>query len=544
MRTIGISGGFGHDAAAALVVDGELEFALEEERLTRAKEAPWMVPIRSIQAALDHGSPDRGSIRDIDALVLSWDPDRILDDPRPLYLAHGLRSAVEATFGSCPPIEVVDHHRSHAMAAWATSGWSDCAIVVLDDRGEDRSGTIHHARHGELHECAVFPMRDSVGAMYNGVTRHIGFGGEQAGKTMGLASYGSTADVLPWFELGDDGCRFTGPVDGPQDRLPDWTTLLTRCFGPATPLADRRSRNSLPEPPAVQLAALAQNTLELIVGHLVQRAHALTGERRIALAGGVAMNCTNNGRLRAARRDLDLFVYGPAGDAGGAVGAAFAVQDRRTTAQAHSLGLGLEHTTESVAVLAEQLGAQVVRAEPHAVASAAAHLIAAGSIGGWYCGRDEFGPRALGNRSIVARADSTSIADRVNRIKGREAWRPLAPALTLEAAQRIGISDPEIGTDFMVEARWPERSESLAGATHVDGSMRPLVVRRTDHPFRPLLDATAALGIDTVLNTSFNCAGEPIVSSPRDALRTFAASELDFVALGSTLVVKPGCPGG
>jgi carbamoyltransferase len=214
--------------------------------------------------------------------------------------------------------------------------------------------------------------------------------------------------------------------------------------------------------------------------------------------------------------------------------------DARPSRRVTSLSLGLESDVETAVVRARAAGLDVTRDDPGGIALRAARLLARGDVGGWFRGRDELGPRALGNRSIVARADSPAVAARTNRVKGREAWRPLAPAVLADDADALGLRNgPADRLDFMIEARRPTQTGPIAGAVHADGSTRPLVVDGDSHPFDELLHAVREeWGVAAVINTSFNVAGEPIVHSPLDALRTFGAGDLDFLAFADALLVK------
>lgn len=265
----------------------------------------------------------------------------------------------------------------------------------------------------------------------------------------------------------------------------------------------------------------------------------------MVLSGGVALNCSANGRLRHSSLVDDLFVFGAAHDAGTALGAALQVAaelgEPLAGARMRDAYLGADHATGVAVDHAQRLGLAVHQRSD--VEVLAGDLIHAGAIGGWYRGRSEFGPRALGDRSIIARADSSEVRDRVNKAKGRELWRPLAPALSARAARRMGL---EGDLYFMIEAHWlsanhaDEWASQLAGVLHVDQSMRPLVVTDPTHPFHALLEALEAQhGLAAVMNTSFNNEREPMVETPTDALRTFASSDLDFLVLEQALIEKP-----
>jgi carbamoyltransferase len=545
MRILGIGGGFGHDSAAALVVDGEIVAACEEERFTRQKRATRQPAEHCIQACLDAGS---FLLRDIECMAVGWNPSLAPQDSRLAANFDALINTNRLANDVRPAVVHVEHHLAHAALAYYTSGYEDAAVLVIDGQGEAVSSTIYHARAGKLRELQRFPIRDSLGFFFAAVTRYVGFSPGSAGKTMGLAALGSATYDFPEFQFEDGGFEVRMRGETKAVRMAGWLDLLSSVFGPPGDRAFRmdpssgllRGESSLPTH-LHDAAASAQMALERAVLHLAKIALDHTHCSNLVLGGGVALNCSSNGRLRKALPGTQLYVHGAAHDGGTALGAALAVGNAGLTNYAprreRSLFLGPSFGPGTAIDLARRLGLNVYEASD-GPAHHAARLVLEGHIGGWFQGRAEYGPRALGARSIIARTDDRAITRRVNSIKGRAAWRPIAPAMTRSLLKEIGIYGD--GLDFMIEARWLTTEPSdLAGVIHADGSLRPLLVGTAEHPFYPLLaELENHAGIRSIVNTSFNLEVEPIVNSPLDALRTFIGSDLDFLVLEGVILEK------
>lgn len=558
----------GHDTSAAIVRDGRLVGAAEEERFTRRKHEPGLP-----YGAIDYCLREAGiTFRDVDMIAFPDTPFRTgpnsahangdldffrqmradgLISRRSLFhkraldallragipvpdlgmhrqVANGL-AAIRERYGKLPPIAFVDHHRAHAAAAYYTSGLSSAAVVTIDGRGGNYATVLWHARGSVLRRIRAEPYTNSLGAYYDACTEFLGFGQLQAGKTMGLAPYG-------------DPSRFAVPLE----RVLTIDTARLYQYTPASLEASlgvaRRSSAIALEGPSPDVAAAAQQTLQTALDRTIRHALDETGESALCLGGGVAYNCTSNGAVLASGVASSVWVFPASGDAGLSVGAALdcaARHDRAAIDRLETAYFGPAYSSSSVR--------EAIEAEPRVsgrqlddVAAEAARLIAEGQVIGWFQGRMELGPRALGNRSILADPRSTVIRDKVNDIKRRERWRPLAPAVLAERAGEF--FQMTVPSDFMLFAAQvrDEKRQAIAGVVHVDGSARPQTVRRSQNP--PLYDLLSAFdrltGIPILLNTSFNDAGEPIVCSPADAIRTFLATGLDSLVIEDWLVVR------
>jgi carbamoyltransferase len=551
----------GHDAAATLVVDGACVAAVAEERISRQKHTGDF-PRGAAKACLAIADLHLG---DVDEIVHAFDyaPYRVLYqlDPtsRELYQdvlsREAFASRVREAFpelGSAP-VHHVDHHLAHAASAALTSGWDECLVVVIDGMGEAHGASAYHARNAELEPLFRIPASDSVGILYSVVTLHLGFDfNSDEYKIMGLAPYGDPARFAGFF---DEAVRLTAGGGWKIPILQANETREEREFYTGTRrllterLVPARDPEGSIDPIHEDVAAALQACLDRTILHICEEQGRALGIRRLALAGGVALNTTANARLRASGLFEDIYVQPAAADDGSSLGAALAraavhgqVVNRRSPVPFY----GPFHSAEEIQAALDDYAEQVsVTAFPslQATCEVAADCITAGEVVAWYRGRMEFGPRALGARSILADPSRPDMRDRVNRmVKLREAFRPFAPAVSLEEVDRW--FDVPSGTELPymivnVQVRSPYRAE-LPAVTHVDGSARVQTVSAADnHDFWTLLGAVGRRsGRQLVLNTSFNVKGQPIVNTPREAVDTFLRTGIDALFLENAIVRK------
>jgi carbamoyltransferase len=543
LRILGINAVF-HDPAAALVVDGEIVAAAEEERFSRRKHgkravpfSAWELPERSARWCLKAAdiSPE-----DLDAVAYSYDPvlvrpeqdglDERWEDLRTTY-AHRAPHFLATALPELDPADVhfVPHHVAHAASAGLAAPFRDSAVLVADGRGEATSYLSGRYRDGDLMVLASQELPHSLGLMYEEVTDHLGFlRSSDEYKVMALASYGRQPHTEPRllpilrelvFATGDGGF-IVRPID--------WSEL-----------AKRRLPGGELQPEHVELAAAVQARLEEVLLELAAWLHRSTGERRLTMAGGVALNCVANTRLVAEGPFEELWVQPAAGDAGTALGGALhlaqVLGDPITPMPGVDLGRGFAEDE-----LAYWLDAAHIRYErPPDVAAAAAEALAADAIVAWFQGRSEFGPRALGHRSLLAHPGHARNLDRLNAVKGREQFRPVAPMVLAERAGELFARGP-VPSPYMlfvhdVAPQWRDR---IPAVVHVDGTARiQTVERKNEALLARLLDRFAELtGLPTVVNTSLNTAGRPMVDDPRDALECFGSAPVDVLVLGPFLV--------
>jgi carbamoyltransferase len=541
----------GHDAAAALICSGKIVAAAAEERFNRKKQSPHF-PARAISWCLDQAGLQ---LDNVDAIVHGFDyePYREVYSLDPVtkeffdtVLSHeALVELVQRDLPKFPTERIyhVPHHHAHAASAYYTSGWDECLVVVIDAMGEAHGTSIFTARGGELNPVVAFSAQDSIGIFYSLITLHLGFDfNSDEYKIMGLAPYGDPARFRDFFArevaLRDDG----------SIRIPILRLNKTR---------DELSRNLIPpRPPSAEitdehrdLAAALQECLNNVLLHICGSFGRSTGNKNIALAGGVALNCTANGHLLRSGLFDDLYVQPASGDDGTALGAALflsaengAVANLRMPVPL----IGPAYDDKAVqAALASFADKIIVRpfGSMEETCAAAADLIAAGSVLAWYRGQMEFGPRALGNRSILADPGHPEMRDRINAmVKKREAFRPFAPAVSLEEVDRWfdvapGTQLPYMITIIDVRKEW---RAALPAITHVNGSARVQTVSAQDNAaFHHLLQQVGKRnGRQMVLNTSFNVKGQPIVNTPAEAIETFLGTGIDYLFLENYLVTR------
>jgi carbamoyltransferase len=528
VRILGINAIF-HDPAAALVIDGEIVAAAEEERFTRRKHgkrpvpfSAWELPERSARWCLQSAgiSPE-----DLDVVAYSYDPalvvanldglDERWEDLRTTYAWRAPHFLATALPGLDPAIvHFIPHHIAHAASAGLAAPFRDSAVLVADGRGEATSYLGGRYRGGELEVLANQELPHSLGLMYEEVTEHLGFlRSADEYKVMALASYGRRPSAEPRLLPALRECVQTTGDGGFVVGHIDWSAL-----------AKRRAPGGEVRPEHVDLAAAVQVRLEEVLLELAWWLHRRTGERRLTMAGGVALNCVANTRLAAEGPFDELWVQPAAGDAGTALGGALHIAQLfgEPAGPMPGADLGRSFTDDD---LAHRLDCARIRYErPPDVATAAADALAADAIVAWFQGRSEFGPRALGRRSLLAHPGHARNLGRLNAVKGREQFRPVAPMVLTERAGELFSRGP-IPSPYMlfvhdVAPQWRER---IPAVVHVDGTARIQTVDRDTEPMLArLLDRFAELtGLPAVVNTSLNTAGRPMVDDPRDALECF-----------------------
>ena len=603
MITLGLNACF-HDPAAALVRDGKLVAAAEEERFTRVKHGKRPLPFTAWELpwhAIDYCLGEAGiTLAEVDHVAYSFNPQLFVeergDDERsfvlPLEPSAGDKGAWEspwdplfATYVSCAPRLLVDavpyhlrrrfagvrhdqapyewhfvaHHLCHQASAFLAAPFERCAVMTLDGRGERAStayGRYREQRYSVLGEVRV---PHSLGLLYEQVTAHLGFlHSSDEYKVMALAALGTpryAALLREHLQTGAEGQYQLTPLD------------MEQAFGPARVQGARLDERQL------DLAASLQDLLEDTVLNLARWLREISGERHLALAGGVALNCVMNARLRDSGLFDGIWIQPAAGDAGTALGAALwvdarerlvrdeadAALDRAPAPDMSALGpvyplaprrwqmdhayLGPAYEDPEIEALLQWARLAYERLDD--VAERTAELLAANRVVGWFQGRMEFGPRALGARSILASPMDPAMQARLNELKDREDFRPVAPAVPVEDFADWFEPGPASGGEspFMlfVHRLQPGRREQIPSACHTDQSARVQTVDPAIHPlFHALLQAFGRrTGVPVLINTSFNVRGQPIVCTPRHALEAFVSTPLDALVIGNFLLVKP-----
>lgn len=598
MRILGISAYY-HDSAAALLVDGEIAAAAQEERFSRRKHDPGF-PRHAVAFCLRHAGI---VLRDIDYVVYYEKPllkfERLLETylavaPRgfrsflasmplwlreKLFLKRLLREELTA-IGRCeerdlPRLLFSEHHESHAASAFFPSPFEQAAVLCMDGVGEWASLSLWLGDNGTLVPQWQLDFPHSLGLLYSAFTYQAGFrvnAGEY--KLMGLAPYGEPRYVKRILEnvldLKEDGTfRMNMQYFGFTTGL----TMTTRLFDD---LFDGPPR--LPESPITRremdLACSVQQVTEEIVLRLARTAYRDLGVPSLCLAGGVALNWCANGRLMRDGPFRDIWIQPAAGDAGAALGAALAAWHRHVRVPSRPMGhdalhgtfLGPSYSNDEIGQELDDLGAVYTWLADEELVTTTAELLAQGMVIGWFQGRMEFGPRALGARSILADARDATMQTRINRrIKFRESFRPFAPCVLEEDAARyfeldraspymmitapVRSSDRLSSVDDHGDTSGIERRDTVRSAfpavTHIDCSARIQTVdgERNDRLYRLLRAFKVRTGAGVLLNTSFNVRGEPIVNTPADAYRCFMRTGMDYLIMENMMLRKADQPG-
>jgi carbamoyltransferase len=543
MRVLGVNALF-HDPAATLVVDGRVVAAAEEERFSRRKHghrpvpfAAWELPELAMRWCLQHGGLEP---TDLDAVAYSFDPALSrpagqlgLDDPwdhlRLTYAERAPQFIAAALPGLDPErVRFVAHHVAHAASAGMASPHPDSSVLVLDGRGECASHLAGRYTGGSLKQLASQELPHSLGLLYESLTEHLGFlRSSDEYKVMALASYGRPR----YLEELRETIRATGD-GGFEAPVPDWNRWVE-------PRIDDGTWGGV----HADLACSVQARLEEVLVDLATWLHQQTGDTALTMAGGTALNCVANSRIWRESPFEHVWVQPAAGDAGTSLGAALQVAAELGDEPRPMSGAALGRSW-SDEELAERLRvAAVPFTTPDDLAGEVADILAGNGIVAWFDGRSEFGPRALGHRSLLAHPGVVENLERLNDVKGREQFRPVAPMVLADRAAEI-FTDGPIPSPYMlfVHTVQPEWRDRIPAAVHVDGTAR---IQTVDPATQPRLGAmleqfAARTEIPVVINTSLNTAGRPMVDDPREALELFGSAPVDALVLGPHLVRRAG----
>lgn len=539
MYILGINGGFRmgyQDVSAVLLKDGQIVTAVEEERITRIKFSPGKLPERAIESVLKMAGI---TIQDIDVVAChgaTWG-DQFPKDVEGYF---------KFRFGYCPSLKFYHHHDAHAASAYYASGFDEAMIMTVDGSGDGCSTQLGYGKDGKLEMTERMLRPNSLGMFYSMITQYCGFTKESDEyKLMGLASYGDPTKVdLDW--LLDTSVDYTLNTDYMVEIAPGapqptrQQPLLSQGF--IDKLGKARLRGEPFADHYKHVAAAAQAKLEEALINLVTRLHKETGMRKLCLAGGVALNCVANQKLAALDFVDEIYVQPASNDAGISLGCAYlaAVDTGITLQPMQSVYTGPEFTNKEIEAALKLCGASYERVDDPA--QAAAGLIALDQVIGWFQGRAEFGPRALGARSILGNAQNPDMQDLINqKIKFREEFRPFCPSVLSEDAGRYFEGATAAAKHMTITCNVHENEqETIPAVTHVDGTARIQSVSKQDNPlfYSLLAHLKERTGQGICINTSFNRNGEPMVLTPNDALATFAASGLDALVIGNYIVEK------
>jgi carbamoyltransferase len=540
VRVLGVNAIF-HDPSAAVVVDGRIVAAAEEERFSRRKHgkrpvpwSAWELPELAMRWCLAEAGlrPE-----DLDLVGYSFDPSLCVDlgglgvtDPgdqtRVDYARRAPRFLAAALPGLDPDkVKFVPHHVAHAASAGLAAPYEQSACLVLDGRGERASHLAGRYDGPRLEVLAAQDLPHSLGLLYEDLTEHLGFlRSSDEYKVMALASYGKPRHLADFRELvrtTGDGGFVTEPID--------WSAY-----------APKGSTGNLNDDQA-DLACSVQRRLEEVLLELATWLHDQTGAKALTMAGGTALNCVANSVIARHGPYDHMWVQPAAGDAGTSLGAALHLSATAGRPQAmRTAALGREWTDDQLAQRIQQ--AALPFETPPDLAAVVGQALADDQIVAWYQGRSEYGPRALGHRSLLAHPGRRENLERLNDIKGREQFRPVAPLVLAERA--ADIFDGPLPSPYMlfvhdVASRWRDR---IPAVVHVDGTARIQTVDRADEPLLAglLEEFERRTGLPVLVNTSLNTAGRPMVDSPADALELFGSTPVDLLVLGPHIIRRAG----
>jgi len=574
MNILGITG-LGVAPAACLVQDGKLMAMAEEERFNRIKGSFGLLPENAARFCLDYSAL---SLDEIDYIVFPWDTYRyrlympyfffttyLRRSPKietdtigptlgellkyqPARVRDAIRSMLRCAgiSGRVPPIEFIPHHLAHAASSFYCSGFESSYILVIDGSGEDKCTTIFKGDDLDIKEKRSFKIPDSLGWFYQSVTEFLGFiPNRNEGKVMTLAPYGKYNEeiyanfkkMISFKENGDYRYDASYSFLGKHQRGAIYSEKMFDLIKHV-----RRPKES-PSQNHMDIAFTAQDILEKIIGSMVRDISRNPDyNKKLCIAGGIGLNCKMNGMLASKDFIDDIFIPPVTNDAGSALGAALFLAKEKGYDPRMKMGSAYWGPGISNGGLRRLLKDSGVKfKEDQAIESTVAELLCQDKIVGWFQGRMEIGPRALGARSILANPLKKSIQTEVNRIKQRESWRPFAPSMLYEAKDEYLIQPLKDSPFMALTFKVPEKTKKIIpAALHVDDTTRPHLVKKKIAPrfWRLISEFRKISGIPIVLNTSLNIRGEPIACTPEDALRTFRDSNIKYLALGDFLIYK------
>jgi carbamoyltransferase len=559
----------GHDTAAAVMIDGKLVAACAQERMTGDKHSRAF-PVEAMNETLRLADV---ALADIDELAFVNDTKYyiremylrpalesdarigvLLNDIDRIRQAYHTEELIREKTGYTGNIRFYRHHLCHLASAYYPSGFDEALLFSLDGVGEKECAMIGIGRHGKIevvHDRNHYPH--SLGLLYSALTFYLGFKHHcDEGIVMGLAPYGHANAIVPsldrsYLSIFEEIVRETGDYDFEIDQ--SWMAYYEQrdvwvskkfydAFGP------KREPNSAVTQHYMNIAAALQQRLEDLVLAQMRRARKQFGLSRLALAGGVALNCSMNGKIEASGLFDEIFVQPASGDDGTTIGACYLAEANLTNElrpiRMHNFYKGSSYSDDEISRAVSASGLKFER--PDDLYARTAKRLAEGKIVAWFQGGAEFGPRALGNRSILARPYPGEMKDHINaRVKFREYFRPFAPAvLAEEAANYFSIRQESPHMLIACQAQ-PDKRDAIAATVHVDGSCRVQTVFESNNPrFYQLLKAfQKETGLPVLLNTSFNVKGQPIVNSPKQAIDSYASTQIDCLVLGDFFIEKP-----
>ncbi len=553
MVILGITAPLSWNSAAAIVKDGRLLAAVEEERFNGLKYSPRILPLKSIEYCLAFAKVDPSQV---DAIALGYRSPidgyfrSLVENLKERDVTRAAREAGAFAEYKVGTIRLLDwmkrknfrlsgqkkiiikyyaHHLVHAASAFRCSGFSNANVITLDGQGEDDSGSLWYGQKHAYKKMEKIGHHQSVGWVYSEATDVLGFQPHShEGKVMGLAGWGKhVLDTTGLWKTSVEGYTLSR----------DWKDLFWKRFGP------RRNRYEKITSRHKNIALTVQKFSEAVGVALAKKMYRKTASKNFCLAGGVALNCDMNAKIWELPFTENIFINPAANDTGTAIGGALELADEL----GENADLEMRHAYWGPAYTNSEIEETLTNAKlkyerVDQIEEYTAQQLATGKIIGWFQGRLEIGPRALGNRSILAHPGRMGMKDKINtEVKHREVWRPFAPSVLHEAGSTY--FDKYCFHPFMVLAFNVKKSKvaDISQTVHVDGTARVQSVEPTTNPryYKLISEFAKISGIPALLNTSFNDSEQPLVTSPKDALRTFFSTGIDALAMGNYFVTKP-----
>ncbi len=543
MKILGLNGWKtrGHDGGASLIIDGKLIAAVEEEKLIGFRHAYDTLPIESINFVL---SSNNLKLDDIDKIVIGWDFPYLYSLLNQEFISkEEVSKIIFGTEKYASKIEYVNHHFAHAASAYYPSGYKDAIILIVDGQGELMATTIYIAKDYKIQE-KIMETPVSLGYFYSAITEHIGFECGEEGKTMGLASYGTPCYLKALEKLlyvTDDGileCPFRIPKiskDEEDATIDKWHEYLD--------IIIKRRNGGIKEIndsiiPYANLAASAQQLIGNILVKLIKNTYKKYHIDSVVIAGGVGLNCPTNTMIENEPYIKNVFIQPAANDGGISLGAALAIAAKEEKKLNINMTpyLGPEYSEDEILDTILQTGAEYIYLENRS--KTIASLLKENNIIANFYGKLEFGPRALGNRSLLANPSEQQMLIKMNSLKGRELWRPLAPIVLFE--KQLDWFKYEKESLYMIKNSLVNlnNKSKIPAVTHVDNTARiqSVTEESNEQLYKILKDFYKLTNIPVLINTSFNIKGQPIVNNPADALYSAKKINIEYLVLGNYLI--------
>ena len=561
MYIMGISGWSerGHDASACLIKNNKLIAFAEEERFIRKKHSFDTLPHNAISFCLKRAGI---TVEDIDYLAIYWDfPYHF--KLRKMKWNLNEKKIVEIIFPKeffkykkYPKVKFINHHLSHASSVFRCSNFGESLILVVDGQGEKFSTTLWYGKGNEIEFLKGWGIENSLGYFYEAVCKYVGLEPSEPGKLMGLSAYGKPNYSKIFFKKEKNG--YTSSIGKIEPKYMDeeiiarykWENFLKNRVGriipPIIEFKKEFSRNIKVLPQLNRkmkdLASSAQATIEDIILHLIEIGMKMKNTKNICIAGGVGLNCLCNGKILESKNSTNIFVQPASYDSGCSIGAAlelYASLGYKAKFKLDHVYYGPQFSNNEILKTIKECGVEYEYYDD--ISGIGAEILAKNKIIGWFQGKMEFGPRALGNRSILANSSNPKMKDIINkRVKHREWFRPFAP--TIIDKYRDEYLDSSVYSPFMLFTFHVknEKQKDIPAVVHVDGTTRPQTLKKRINPlyYNLIREFESQVSIPLVLNTSFNTRGEPIVCNPLDAIKTFYSSGLDYLIMGNYIIKK------